>query len=419
MTELLPLDEARRIVLSHMDPLETETVDLLDAAGRIAAQDLVCDIDNAPFASTAMDGFAVRASQLEGASEEHPVELDVLDEVAAGDYYEGDFAEGQCLRIMTGAPVPACADSVVKYEIVDVVSGEGKPGGRVSFSAPTKLGSNVRKPGQDAKAGETVVHAGELVNSAGVGFLASCGVTKVPTYRRPKVAIMATGSELVEASEVPVKAQIRNSNSPALAACVRDAGGIPTILPIVKDTYDDLAEAVSKAVADYDFVITTGGAANGDFDFIGRVVADLGEVYLTHVNMRPGKAQTFGTVEGVPVFGLPGNPAAAYMGFQLLVRPALRKMQGYSHLDRVHVQAKLARDVRASHDSRMNLVRAIIELDDAGERIVTPFKNQGSSLFGPLQRSNAIVVFPRGDVAHAAGEPVDCLILDIPEEVVL
>ena len=327
MAELTPLPQARQIVLDHTGLLETETVDLVSAAGRVAAADLKADIDNGPFAAVCMDGFAVRASQLENASEENPVELDVLAEVAAGDYYEGDFEDGQCLRIMTGAPLPACADSVVKYEIVGVVSGDGMPGGRVSFTAPVKLGNNVREPGQDAKAGETVVRAGEVINSGGVGFLASCGVVEVPTYRRPRVAIMATGSELVDPAAVPTKGQIRNSNS--LAACVVEAGGIPTILPIVKDTYEALVDAVKAAVKEYDYVITTGGAANGDFDFIKRVVEDLGQLYLSTVNMRPGKAQTFGIVDGVPVFGLPGNPAAAYIGFQMLVRPALRKMQGY------------------------------------------------------------------------------------------
>lgn len=419
MAELTPLPQARQIVLDHTGLLETETVDLISAAGRVAAADLKADIDNGPFAAVCMDGFAVRASQLENASEENPVELDVLAEVAAGDYYEGDFEDGQCLRIMTGAPLPACADSVVKYEIVGVVSGDGMPGGRVSFTAPVKHGNNVREPGQDAKAGETVVRTVEVINSGGVGFLASCGVVEVPTYRRPRVAIMATGSELVAPAVVPTKGQIRNSNSASLAACVVEAGGIPTILPIVKDTYEALVDAVKAAVKEYDYVITTGGAANGDFDFIKRVVEDLGQLYLSTVNMRPGKAQTFGIVDGVPVFGLPGNPAAAYIGFQMLVRPALRKMQGYSHFDRIELKAKLATDVKAKKDARMTLMRAVIEKGEDGGYIALPLKKQSSGLFGPLQRSNALVVVPRGDEGHAKGDEVSCIILDVPEELAL
>lgn len=416
MAELIPLEEARSIVLEHTGRLPVETVGLVEASGRVAASDLAADIDSAPFSAAGMDGFGLRAEQIEGANEEAPVVLSVVDEIAAGDYHEGGLAEGECVRIMTGAPVPGCVDSIVKYEIVGVVEGDGKTGSKVSFSAPVKAGANVRKPGEEAEAGEVVVHAGEVINSAGVGFLASCGVTEVPVYRRPTVAIMATGSELVDAHEVPGKGKIRNSNSPALAACVAEAGGLPTILPIVKDTYEGLAKAVEGAVEDYDCVLTTGGAANGDYDFIKRVVTDLGEAYVTSINMRPGKAETYGHVDGVPVFGLPGNPAAAYMGFQMLVRPALRKMQGYTHFERARITATLACDITAKKDARMTLMRAIVEKGPDGGYVVRPLAKQSSQLFGPLQRSNALIVVERGDVGHAQGEKIECILLDVPED---
>ena len=415
MTELIALSEARSIVLSHIGPLPTETVPLVNAVGRVAAADLAADIDNAPFAHAAMDGFAVRSSQLEAASPEHPVVLRVIGEVPAGSVWDAACADGECVRIMTGAPLPDCADSVVKYEIVGVESGDGKTGSTVSFTAPSKVGANVRAAGEEARAGEVVVRAGEVVNSGGIGFLASCGVTEVETYRRPRVAVMATGSELVEPSEVPGPGQIRNSNASSLAACVVEAGGVPEMLPIVRDAYDELADAVSSAVQSYDCVLTTGGAAGGDFDFIEQVVSDLGEAYVTAINMRPGKAETFGLVEGTPVFGLPGNPAAAYMGFQMLARPALRKMQGYSTFERARIRASLATDVTAKKDARMTLMRAVVERADAGAYRVTPLKKQSSGLFGPLQRSNALIVIERGDVAHAAGEDVECILLDVDE----
>ena len=415
MTELIALSEARSIVLSHIGPLPTETVPLVNAVGRVAAADLAADIDNAPFAHAAMDGFAVRSSQLEAASPDHPVVLRVIGEVPAGSVWDAACADGECVRIMTGAPLPDCADSVVKYEIVGVESGDGKTGSTVSFTAPSKTGANVRAAGEEARAGEVVVRVGEVVNSGGIGFLASCGVTEVPTYRRPRVAVMATGSELVEPSEVPGPGQIRNSNASSLAACVVEAGGVPEVLPIVRDAYDELADAVSSAVQSYDCVLTTGGAAGGDFDFIEQVVSDLGEAYVTAINMRPGKAETFGLVEGTPVFGLPGNPAAAYMGFQMLARPALRKMQGYSTFERARIRASLATDVTAKKDARMTLMRAVVERADAGAYRVTPLKKQSSGLFGPLQRSNALIVIERGDVAHAAGEDVECILLDVDE----
>ena len=414
---MISLEEARELVLSYVAPTPLETVSVLDAVGRVAAADLASDIDISPFAHSAMDGFALRASELESASEDRPVELDVVAEIGAGSVYEGPIEAGQCVRIMTGAPLPDAADSVVKYEIVGVVSGDGKPGSRVSFSAPTQVGSNVRQAGEEAHAGEVVVHAGEVIGTAGVGFLAGCGVLEVPVHRAPRVAIAATGSELVDPSCVPTPGKIRNSNSHAMAACAKAAGCIPTILPIVEDTYEALAATVREAVKEYDFVITTGGAANGDFDFIKPVVDDLGELLMTTVNMRPGKAQTFGLVEGVPVFGLPGNPAAAYCGFEMIIRPALRKMQGYSHFAHPMVKARLAVDTKKK-DPRRFFLRATLAKDEKGYT-VTPAKNQSSGLFGPIQRSNCMAIMPEGVGMRAAGTIVDCVLLDIPEEVLL
>lgn len=417
MPEMISLEEARDLVLKRVAATPVETVPVLDAVGRVAAADLASDIDISPFAHSAMDGFAVHAAELEGASEENPVELDVIAEIGAGDVYDGPIEAGQCVRIMTGAPLPDAADAVVKYEVVGIVTGDGKPGSRVSFTAPTKLRNNVREAGEEARAGEVVVHAGEVIGTAGVGFLAGCGVLEVPVHRAPKVAIAATGSELVDPSEVPTAGKIRNSNSMALAACAKAAGCEPTILPIVEDTYEALEETVRAAVRDFDFVITTGGAANGDFDFIKPVVEGTGELLMTTVNMRPGKAQTFGIVEGTPVFGLPGNPAAAYCGFEMIIRPALRKMQGYSHFERPIVKARLAVDTKKK-DPRRFFLRATLTKDADGY-VVTPAKNQSSGLFGPIQRSNCMAVMPEGVGSRSAGSLIDCVLLDVPEEVLL
>ncbi len=416
--EMISLEDARELVLSHVEALEREEVGILDVIGRVAAEDLASDIDIAPFAHAAMDGFAMRAAQLEGASAESPVQLDVIAEVPAGAYYDGPIGEGQCVRIMTGAPLPEAADAVVKYEIVDVVEGDGREGSRVAFSKSAAAGDNIRAAGEEAKAGEVIVRAGEVVHSAGVGFLAGCGVTRCKTYRRPTVAIIATGSELVDPTEVPTQGKIRNSNSYALAACAVDAGAIPTVLPISPDDFDGLRAEVLAAAAKYDFVVTSGGAANGDYDFIKKVVDDAGELLMTTVNMRPGKAQTFGIVNGTPVFGLPGNPAAAYLGFEMIIRPALRKMQGYSHFERPTVKARLTAKQKKK-DPRRIFNRATLSKDDAGY-LVTPAKNQSSGLFGPIQKSNCFIILPEGEArTYEEGELVDCVLLDIPEEVLL
>ncbi len=418
MPDMISVEQARDLVLSHVSQLPAETVPILDAAGRVAAADLKSDIDISPFAHAAMDGFAMRAAQLAGATEQAPVELDVIAEVAAGDTYEGEIGEGQCVRIMTGAPLPGAADSVVKYEITRNVAGDGRPGSRVAFSAPTKERSNVREAGEEARAGEAVVRAGEVINPAGVGFLAGCGVVEVPCPRRPRVAIIAIGSELVGPTEVPTAGKIRNSNSYALAASARAAGAEPTILPIVEDSLESLKVAVLAATETYDFVVTSGGASNGDFDFIKPCVEQTGELLMTTVNMRPGKAQTFGVVNGTPVFGLPGNPAAAYCGFEMLIRPALRKMQGYTNLERPRVRARLVRDTKKK-DSRRIYLRATLTKDENGAYQVEPAKNQSSGLFGVIQRSNCLAVMPEGGEGRTAGSELECILLDVSEDVCL
>ena len=416
--QMISLEEARALVCSRVQPLPVESVGLLDAVGRVAVQDMKSDIDVSPFAHSAMDGFAVHAADLEAASEAAPVQLRVVGDIGAGDVFDGAIGAGECVRIMTGAELPADADAVVKYEIVEVVEGDGKRGSMVSFSAPAKVGSNIRQAGEEARAGQVVVQAGEVIGCAGAGFLASCGVLEVPVHARPAVGIIATGSELVPPSEVPGPGHIRESNSYAMAACARAAGAVPTILPLVADTYEGLRAAVEQAADSFDFVITTGGAANGDYDFIKRVVADAGELLMTQVNMRPGKAQTFGLVNGTPVFGLPGNPAAAYVGFELIIRPALRTMQGYTFMDHPVVRARLTAPVRKK-DVRRLFSRSTLTRAADGAFEVTPAKNQSSGLFGPIQKSNCLASIPEGPQMLEPGDEVECILLDVSEEVPL
>ena len=417
MGTMVSLEEARELVLSKVGELPAERVPLLEAVGRVAADPLVSDIDVAPFAHAAMDGYALRSEQIGAASPQDPVELRVMAEIAAGDSCDAVAGEGECVRIMTGAAMPGWADTVVKYEVVRAVEGDGRLGSLVAFEAPSGLGSNVRAAGEEARAGEVVVQAGEVVGCAGVGFLASCGVVEVPVHRKPRIAIIAIGSELVEPPAVPTPGKIRNSNSYALAACALAAGALPTMLPIVEDTREALAAAIDAATREYDFVVTSGGASNGDYDFIKPVVEELGELLLTNVNMRPGKAQTFGLVNGTPVFGLPGNPAAAYCGFELIVRPALRKMQGFSKLGRAAVQARLGKDVK-KRDPRRMFLRATLTRDAEG-LVVMPDKNQSSGSFGVLQRSTCLAVLPECCGPKQAGDLVECLLLDLPEGIVL
>ena len=409
---MISLEEAQELILDNVSTLPTERVCLLDAVGRVCADEVVSDIDVSPFAHAAMDGFALRSSQVEQAADT-PVELRVVGEIAAGDVFEGAAGAGECVRIMTGAPLPSWADTVVKYEIVENIEGSGREGSLVRFAAPSAPGANVRAAGEEAKAGEAIMRKGEVINAAGVGFLASCGAVEISVYRKPRIGIIAIGSELVEPPAVPSPGKIRNSNSYGMAACAQSAGAIPVILPIVEDTEEALARAIDAATRECDFVVTTGGASNGDFDFIKPVVEKLGDLLMTSVNMRPGKAQTFGLVNGTPVFGLPGNPSAAYCGFELIIRPALRKMQGYPEGYRPVVKARISKDMKKK-DPRRIFLRGALERQ-GGNLVFIPAKNQSSGSFGGLQRAGCLGIIPEGLESKKAGDEVDCILLDMPE----
>lgn len=419
--ELIPVEQARALLLDTVNTLETEKVPLIEALGRISAKNQTSDIDISPFDHSAMDGFAVVASDLANATPEAPIELPVIDEIPAGAYYDKVLQPGTCVRIMTGAPIPDGANAVVKYEIVTNLENDGRAPGRVAFSAPTSAGDNIRQKGEEIAAGEVAIKAGEPLSPAGAGLLASCGLSQVEVYKRPRVVVIPIGSELVEPDTLPLPGQIRDGNSYAIGASVVRAGGIPHLHSIVPDDKDMLAAAVLEAVEESDFVVTSGGASNGDFDYIQQVVKEQGELFMDFVNMRPGKAQTFGLVKNIPVFGLSGNPAAAYCGFEMLVRPALRKMQGYATLDRPRVWARLSRDMKKK-DSRRIYLRSTLERLDDGSLQVRPAKSQSSGLFSPFQSGNCLAILPEGVPASKkveAGTLVECLLLDVDEGVVI
>lgn len=418
-SDMISIDEARDRVLQKVEHLEAESLGILESLGRVCAVELKSDIDVAPFAHSAMDGYALRSSQIANASENDPVPLEVVGEIPAGSVFADPIPDNSCVRIMTGAELPQDCDTVVKYEIVDILEGDGKTGSTVAFNRSAKVGDNVRAAGEEAKAGETILKPGDIISNAGAGYLASCGILELEVFRRPRIAIIPTGSELVPADRVPGPGHIRESNGYAIAASALACGAIPTMLPIVKDTYDDLYEAIDGASDEYDFVITTGGAANGDYDYTKSIADELGEVIFTQVNMRPGKAQTFAMINGTPFFGLPGNPAAAYCGFEMLIRPALRKMQGFSEFSRPFVKATLTEDIKKK-DPRAILMRSTLSRDETNDvLLVTPAKNQSSGLFGVIQKSNCFAILPEGLEDKSKGDIVECMLIDVNEEIII
>lgn len=344
--DIMSVDQARELVLASVKPLPAQEVDLLDAVGRVAAYDHTSDTDVAPFETSARDGYAVRSADLRLASAAAPVELDVTAEIPAGSSYSGVIGEGQCARIMCGATMPEGTDATVMYEYVQATRLDGTKGGRVAFTKPVEPGDKVRHAGNEARSGEVIVHAGDVVSPLAVGFMADCGILRCAVHSRPRVALLPTGSELVNANDKPTPGKIRATNGHLLAALSRRAGADVDVYAPVPDDYDVLCSQVVHAACEHDVVVTTGGAAGGDYDFIKRVLMNSGELLVARVRMAPGPAQSFGLVEGTPVFGLPGMPAAVMVGYSLLVRPALRRLAGHVDVGFVRVRARITRSER-------------------------------------------------------------------------
>lgn len=412
--ERISVEEALSRVLARVESLGEECVPLFETYGRVLSRDVVSDIDVSPFDNSAMDGFAVRSTDLEPASPESPVTLSMVGEIGAGAAYERVLEPGQALRIMTGAPVPEGADTVVKYE---VVQGDGSDGS-VTFTAPSKPGANIRRAGEEFVAGEVVLRAGERVNPYAMGVLASAGAAQVHVHRRPVVGVFSIGSELVDADEVPTPGKIRNSNSACLVGLTIDAGAEPRLYATVADDREAIEGALRRALAECDMVVSAGGASKGDFDFINPVIEDMGEVVFAYMSLRPGKRQTFGIIDGKPVFGLSGNPAAASVGFELLIRPALRRMQGLPQVSRTEVVAKLVAPLKKKEDRRF-YNRGEVSRDENGELIVTEYRSQSSALLGGLARCNCLMVIPEECGGLPEGTPVTCVRVDVPEGTLL
>ncbi len=414
MSNVMSVEEARERVFARCRVLETEEVPLLESLGRVLAHDAVSDIDVAPFDNSAMDGYALHAADLAGASPDAPVTLDVVSHIGAGDHSELEVAPGQAARIMTGAAMPPGADSVVMVEFTEAGEADGGAGGTVRIMREPMLGEHIRRRGEEVVAGDVVLAKGEVIGAAGVGLLASTGHASVTVHRRPRVAVISTGDELVEVAELPGPGKIRNSNSYSIAAQVIAAGGVPLRYPIVGDDLDATREAFTRAAAESDFIVTSGGVSVGDFDYVKPVLEEMGELEFCKVAMRPGNPQTLGSVEGVPFFGLPGNPTSTYVGFEIFVRPALRYMQGHTALDRPRHPARLAHDVKKKQDRRYFL-RARVTRTGDGVYEVALSGSQSSALLTAAHRGNCLLVLPEGEGSFAAGSDVQVVRLDMEE----
>jgi molybdopterin molybdotransferase len=400
---LISIEEARARVLAEARPLPVETRPLAEVLGSVLAEPLVAPHDVPPFDNSGMDGYAVRSADLAEASPEHPVRLRVVETIPAGRVATRALGRGEAARIMTGAPIPPGADAVVQVEATEEKEGE------VLVFARVKPGKNVRPAGDDVRAGDRVLGPGTVLGPAEIGVIASLGFPVVNVHRRPRVAVISTGSELVEVDRPLGPGQIRNSNSYSLRALCQQLGVEATVFGIVPDDYEATRRAMEEGLR-YDVLLTSGGVSVGTFDFVKEVQDELGvERRLWGVAMKPGKPLAFGVRGDTLVFGLPGNPVSAMVSFELFVRPALLRLMGYSKTTRPLYRAILEEDT-ASSDDRVYVVR-VRAWREGQTWHVSSTGPQGSGILRSMVGANGLAFIPGGQRGIRAGEEVDFLLL--------
>jgi len=416
---MISVEEARARVLDAVPILPPETRPLSEALGQVLARDAVSPVTIPPLDNTSMDGYAVRAEDTAGASPQSPVTLRVIGEVAAGHLFDGAVTAGAAVRIMTGAPVPRGADAIVPFEETDEPPGRAfgsfaKGRESVGIFKAARPGANVRRAGEDVARGSVVMRAGIELKAAQIGVLASLGAPTVSVVRRPVVAIVSTGDELLELGEPPQPGKIYDSNGYSVEALVREAGGLPRRLGIARDTVEDLTAKIREALRDADLVITSAGVSRGDYDVVKDVLEREGEVGFWTVRMRPGKPLAFGHFTApdgrrVPHIGLPGNPVSAMVTFELFARPAIYKMSGRSGWERPLLRV-IVEDRVENTDGRRFFARAIVR-EEEGRYVASLTGPQGSGILTSMALANALVVCPEDVPSLEPGDEADAYLL--------
>jgi molybdopterin molybdotransferase len=381
-------------VLALVRPLEPIELDLLQAQGAVLAESVTSSVSLPHFDNSAMDGYAVRAADVAGAGERAPVVLPVVADIAAGDTAAQRITSGMCTRIMTGAPLPAGADTVVPVEWTD--------GGvaRVSITRPAPAGNAVRRAGGDIEEGTRVLSRGTRLGAGELGVLAAVGRGSVTVHPRPRVVVLATGEELVEPGRALRPGQIWDSNSYTLTAAAIDAGCLGYRYGFIGDRASDVLDTIEDVLLQADLVVTTGGVSMGAYDTVKEVLSRLGTVRFDKVAVQPGMPQGVGTVgeAEVPILTLPGNPVSAYVSFQLFALPALRLMQGLEPEPQSSVRARLLRGV-TSPAGRRSYLRAVLEYNHSADEqglayTADPASRQGSHQLSALAEANSLIMVP-------------------------
>lgn len=401
---MVTVEEALQLILSQVSPLSGENVPLLQASGRVLCENVRAGRNVPSFANSAMDGFAVRWQDVSRASATKPVLLDVLEEVPAGYIAKHSVREGSAIKIMTGAPIPRRADTVVRVEYT------ASAGKQVRISKVDCRGSHIREAGEDIKKDQTILDKGKLLTPADIGLLASVGKSRVRVHRRPTVGLVSTGDELLRVGDRPRPGKIVNSNSYTLSATIKETGATPQDLGIVRDTKTKLTAAFKKALH-CDVVITSGGVSVGDYDLVKETLGEVGvQMQFWKVAQKPGHPLAFGRIGKKPVFGLPGNPVSSTVSFLLYARPALLKMMGHKNIFLPVIQAILAHEIRTGHGLK-EFIRCRLRRN-ADQIFASSTGTQSSGVLRSLSMAQGLIVVYEKQTRLEKGSRVPVILLD-------
>lgn len=417
---MVSVEEALQKILSCIEVLEPETKPILDCSRQVLAEDIRSTIDIPPLDNSAMDGYAVKAEDIRGASEASPKILSVTGKVAAGSMPRGEVKRGSAIRIMTGAPLPQGADAVVPFEDTDEVARKASHDdlSQIGILREVREGMNVRRKGEDIAKGSLVLKKGTVLRPSEIGVIASLGRPTVAVIRRPVVSILATGDELTDIDQPLPAGKIYNSNTYTIAAEVRQYGGIAKILGIGRDSVRSLEQKIDEGL-DSDMLITSGGVSKGDYDVVKDVLAKCGEITLQTVCMKPGKPSAFGMIgkgsRKIPHLGLPGNPVSSMVTFEQFARPAILKMMGKSNIAKPSIRAIIEDDI-VNTDMRRLFARVTVAKRNGKyyARVTGP---QGSGILTSMVKANGLAVIPENTKRVKGGDIVEVQMLDWGEEV--
>jgi len=402
---VIELEEAQRYIFSQCSKLDTDEVEISKSRGLVLAETVISNDDVPPFPNTAMDGYAVRSVDTEDA----PVKLKVVGTLPAGKVPDLEVGPNEAIRIMTGAVIPEGADSVVMVEKTK----EAENGNSVIVEETVKNGNFIRQPGEDFVRGSELFTPGTLIGAAHIGVFATIGLEKVTVFKRPTVGVMSTGDELVQGVSQLKPGQIRDSNRHSIKALLEEMGAEIIDLGLIPDDEKAIESALLSAVGKCDAVVTSGGVSMGDFDYVKVVLDRLGEMKWMQVAIKPAKPLAFGLLEGVPIFGLPGNPVSAMVSFELFMRPTLLKIMGYKQIWRPYLKAKAATPLKRRKDGKVHFARvALIRKEDSYE--VSFLDGQGSHQLAAMANAQGLAVLPDGEGVEK-GDFVDVLQLTEPE----